>query len=176
LPPTKYTVGSIWGYKKIISKAGYNKFQQPIYNWECVLCDKKGSPATGTAIARNPRSICCPPKLDEKSNYKGYKEIRGSKISSIKSRASARGLEYSVDSEYLWKIWEEQGGKCAYTGNVLKHNLNASLDRVDSTKGYVEGNLQWVDKKINRMKLNLPHEEFLEICNQIIVYSKKERG
>jgi hypothetical protein len=46
----------------------------------------------------------------------------------------------------------------------------ASLDRIDSTKGYIEGNLQWVHRDINKLKKNLPDDRFVEICRAVASY------
>lgn len=44
----------------------------------------------------------------------------------------------------------------------VRRELPLSLDRVDSSKGYIRGNIQWVTKRINWMKGDLSMEEFLE--------------
>jgi len=43
----------------------------------------------------------------------------------------------------------------------------ASLDRIDNNKGYIEGNVQWVIKKINYMKNTLSEKNFINLCNKI---------
>lgn len=43
----------------------------------------------------------------------------------------------------------------------------ASLDRIDSTKGYVEENVQWVHKDVNFMKSNLTEQRFKELISKI---------
>ena len=40
----------------------------------------------------------------------------------------------------------------------------ASLDRIDSKKGYTIDNVQWVYKKINMMKQNYDQKEFVNLC------------
>lgn len=45
----------------------------------------------------------------------------------------------------------------------------ASLDRIDSSKGYIEGNVQWVHKYVNVMKWDFSMEEFLDICRKICI-------
>lgn len=40
----------------------------------------------------------------------------------------------------------------------------ASVDRIDSTKGYTPDNVQWVDKRINFMKQHFSQVEFVELC------------
>lgn len=44
----------------------------------------------------------------------------------------------------------------------------ASLDRIDSSQGYIKGNVQWVHKDINKMKFDLSQDRFLELCNIIV--------
>ena len=43
-----------------------------------------------------------------------------------------------------------------------RHNdsKTASLDRIDSSKGYTEDNIQWVHKDVNQMKMDLPEQRF----------------
>lgn len=167
MPEVKYTVGSVWGNKEIVKAAGYNKWKQPVYMWKCLRCGEVYGPRTGTEISRYPYSRCCPRRLDEKKNYKGYKEITGSKMAQYKDGARRRGLEFTVTKEYLWELFELQDRKCAYTGIDLIHGQNASLDRIDSDAGYIEGNVQWVDWTINRMKLNIKHDEFVRLCSLV---------
>jgi hypothetical protein len=40
----------------------------------------------------------------------------------------------------------------------------ASLDRIDSSKGYTIENVQWVHAIINNMKWDMPQSEFLSFC------------
>ena len=50
----------------------------------------------------------------------------------------------------------------------MKVNKNtASLDRIDSSKGYVEGNVQWVHKMINMSKQQYSQEEFIDMCKAV---------
>jgi hypothetical protein len=41
------------------------------------------------------------------------------------------------------------------------------LDRIDSSKGYIVGNVQWVHKHVNVMKNIFSQEMFIFICNQV---------
>jgi hypothetical protein len=47
-----------------------------------------------------------------------------------------------------------------------------SVDRIDSLRGYVEGNVQWVHKKINIMKNVYSQEEFIILCKQVVKHTK----
>lgn len=46
-------------------------------------------------------------------------------------------------------------------------NITASLDRIDSSKGYVEGNVQWVHKDVNYIKQDLEESYFKKLCKLI---------
>ena len=60
--------------------------------------------------------------------------------------------------------------QCALSGLPIKlpdrykQTFTASIDRIDSSKGYVKGNVQWVHKDINMMKRNLNQARFVEFC------------
>lgn len=45
---------------------------------------------------------------------------------------------------------------------------DASLDRIDSTKGYIEGNVRWVNKDYNMLKCDLTDDQLLEMCTTIV--------
>lgn len=79
----------------------------------------------------------------------------------------------------LKKVWEENGGVCAYTKIKLilpigSANPNpeisykmASVDRIDSSKGYEKGNIQYVSRNINYAKGILSHQQMLDFINLI---------
>lgn len=112
-------------------------------------------------------------------NWKGYMEISGYYFSSIKHSAEERNLEFSVTIEYIWDLFLKQDRKCAYTGQTLtfaetlrtKSSQTASLDRIDSSKGYIKDNLQWVHKDINYMKTDISSKDFIENCNKVCKHS-----
>ena len=69
-------------------------------------------------------------------------------------------------------IFQQQDKRCKYTKMELVFEThgkkgNASLDRIDSNKGYIKSNLQWVHKDVNRMKWDISHEGFIKICKLI---------
>ena len=67
-------------------------------------------------------------------------------------------------------IWDAQNGRCAYTGLALIPGANASLDHVvPVAKGGTHDpeNMQWILERINRMKTDMDHDEFLAMCRLI---------
>ena len=41
------------------------------------------------------------------------------------------------------------------------------MDRIDSTKGYIKGNVQWVHKTVNIMKNTFDNTLFINLCKKI---------
>jgi hypothetical protein len=72
------------------------------------------------------------------------------------------------------QLLESQSYKCAYSGKELIPGINASLDhKIPTSRGGTNepSNLQWVDLKINKMKNNYLHEEFLQVISNILSYA-----
>jgi hypothetical protein len=83
---------------------------------------------------------------------------------------------------HLWELLVSQKFKCALSGvDIVSppksaagprvHN-SASLDRIDSSKGYIYGNLQWIHKDINTTKMKMPNDIFINWCHTISNYQK----
>ena len=83
-----------------------------------------------------------------------------------RNRAVKKGIGHNITTEYLLKLLEE----CNYTCPVFKNkfiidskekdrNFKASLDRIDNSKGYIEGNVMWISWKANTMKSNATKKE-----------------
>lgn len=174
MPKVKYVDGLVLGRKQIVRRVGANRYQQPVYIWRCLICGREYGPRTGTDIARNPYSKCCPKRGMEKSNYFGFMDITGEYLAKVKASARARRLAYEVTAQYLWGIWLTQDGQCVYTGRQLTHGLDASLDRIDSRLGYVEGNVQWLHKNVNKIKWEMSEADFLATCCEIVRHCNGE--
>ncbi len=93
-----------------------------------------------------------------------------------KSRAKSKKLPFEIDVEYLEELLEQQENKCFYSGIEMGigrlAKYSASIDRIDSTKGYVKGNVAFVIAAVNTMKSDLSEKEFLSIVKAI--YKKQK--
>ncbi len=77
-----------------------------------------------------------------------------------------------IDHDYIIELYYKQDGKCALSGAKLTHLSsnklpafnknpnNISIDRKDTTKGYINGNIQLVCKRVNLMKHTLTDRQF----------------
>lgn len=76
-------------------------------------------------------------------------------------------------------LWNEQDGKCFYTGEQLIPGNNASLDhQMPVSRGgkNIKENLKWVSLQVNIIKATKTHEEFIDFCKQIIKYNNIKLG
>jgi hypothetical protein len=144
----------------------------------------KASYKNGNTCIRNTCKECL--KTQKKQYYKkqvendlGLSSNRSAEawITKIIYKASKRNKLFEIDKEYVLNIYKKQNGKCALSGQILtfhKNNLssNISIDRIDSSKGYVIGNIQLVCTHVNIMKWDKSTEELLSWCEKIILNTK----
>ena len=114
-------------------------------------------------------------------NAKMYGELHHTYFYILKDRAKRKNLDFNISGEYIWELFLSQKRKCAISGLTLflpktwgpktKTQMTASLDRIDSSQGYIIGNVQWIHKKINIMKMDMSNEEFITICREINDYN-----
>ena len=104
--------------------------------------------------------------------WRGVGELSKTYYNAIVNGAKARKIGFYLDMNYMWRLFEQQGRRCSLSGESLSMTRSrkpgtASLDRIDSSKDYIEGNVQWLHKDVNLMKQNLPDQYFVEMCKSI---------
>ena len=103
-------------------------------------------------------------------------------------RAANRGdasQKIEVDLDYVYDVGASQDFLCALTGVELEFtrggqqwlgkwcNPNScTIDRIDSTKGYVEGNIQLITWKANCLKQHMNNDDFIEFCKEVAHWNK----
>jgi len=105
-------------------------------------------------------------------------------IQRYKAGAHKRKKEWAVEPQYLYELYEQQNRLCAISGMLIEFSekgvgtvgakdiSTASLDRIDSSKGYIVGNVQWVHKIINIMKMDLPERDFFRMVKEIYEHKR----
>lgn len=120
------------------------------------------------------------------SNWNGCGELTGSQWSLIINNARNREIPVNITIQDAWNLFLKQNRKCALTGIDLtfspsynrdlkfskREATTASLDRIDSSKGYEKGNIQWVHKDINLMKRTLSESSFISLCRAVVEYKR----
>lgn len=112
--------------------------------------------------------------------WTGYKGLSGSswcrlERNAFKSvRSKRKDMPFDITKEYVWELYEKQSRKCALSGVDIildvgskTRNQTASLDRIDSSQGYIQGNVQWVHKDINSIKRDFEQDKFISLCKLV---------
>lgn len=77
------------------------------------------------------------------------------------------------------ELLEKQHGKCALSGVELTCILskgfvcktNASIDRIDPKGPYVVGNVQLVCVALNKLRIDMSIDEFINWCKKVADYA-----
>jgi hypothetical protein len=97
-------------------------------------------------------------------------EISMTYWNSLIAAAKRRGKGFDITIEYANAIFT---GYCALSGEPIVLGANASLDRIDSSKGYYEGNVQWVSVAINKLKSDFDEAWFIELCRRVAKHNDR---
>lgn len=169
---SKDLTGQTFSKLKVIERY-YDKGDRCIH-WLCECeCGGTSTPTTANLTKGLATSCGCMrhQKTDQSKCWKGCGKVNGRYWCIIKSNASKRKINFDLTIEHASQLFIDQKEKCALTGWGIcfsKGSLQtASLDRIDSSKGYEEGNVQWVHKKVNLAKNTMSQEFFIDLCNSV---------
>ena len=96
------------------------------------------------------------------------------KLLNIYQSAMDRKLEFNLSFESVKTLLKFQ--TCYYTGRKFDNDgpYSRSIDRIDSSKGYIEGNVVSCTVDINGKKSNLSDDEIELLYHKIVLHKKKE--
>lgn len=118
--------------------------------------------------------------LDEFSPFRWH-------LRNARQRAKKKQQELTITLKDLKSQWDKQKGVCPYTGwklknpatvtqadgsskNIRKMDLTpdrASLDRIDSNKGYIPGNIEFVSVMAQFGKRRWMKRQFIDFCHAV---------
>lgn len=92
--------------------------------------------------------------------------------------------ETILNVDYLYEVYQSQGGRCVYTGVPLvavsrmlrqkkkrsRENNFISIDRIDSSKPYQKGNIQFVTFLFNKMKQDNSNKQLFDILKSVKMF------
>ncbi len=163
-PKNQNLEGCVFGKLTVIRKAPEHSTKLGI-KWEC-KCDCGNTTFASTANLNCSQQWHCGcvkrPSGENHSHWTGFGEISGAYWGNVIRGAKIREISFGITIEYANQILLDQKGICAVSGvPISREAKTASLDRIDSSKGYEVGNVQWLHNEVNVMKLDLSMSEFL---------------
>lgn len=135
-------------------------------------CGKEKTVLGTHLLQRNTKDCGCVKREGPPRNWKGYKGVPLTYFSSLmrgaKGGKGRKPIDFNVSIEFIGDLLESQSNKCALSGLPINYRAKTiSLDRIDSSKGYIEGNVQWVHKDINMMKRHYEEAYFKYLCKLV---------
>lgn len=166
----KNLTGKTFGHLYVVGVAEVSRNGHYRYHVRCDCGNEKT--VFGTHLIQGNTTHCgC---LSRKPrNWQGSGTVSLTYFSSVKRGAEGgkgkKPLTFDVTIDYVANLLDKkQNGKCALTGlDISIKDKTASLDRIDSSKGYIEGNLQWLHKDVNMMKRHYSQEYFTYLCKRV---------
>lgn len=96
------------------------------------------------------------------------------------ARASSHknGLSIDIDIEYVRKLWDDAGGRCAISGEPFSLEFSEkfnranpyrpSLDRINPNRGYVKGNVRLVLWALNAGIADFGLEIYMKVAQAVL--------
>lgn len=171
-------IGMEHGQLRVISR--HSSIKKAVrWNVVCLLCSKQYVARTDT-IKKNTFgcSECArlnAPKGNASIYWRGGKYISAIFLSNVVRGARKRNIDCDISIDDLDNLWEKQQGRCAYTNRKLSiatDGCTASLDRIDSSKGYYIGNVQYLHKDVNVSKWAMKEETFFQMVKEICQFKE----
>ena len=123
------------------------------------------------------KRTCRPCSLAKQASYKSNSPENYLASRLGRQNKAVSKVEVKITKTDLRELWERQKGKCAVTGLHMTYRpkamrestgLNASVDRIDSSDIYRQGNVRLVCSRVNIMKGAAEDTDLLWWCKQII--------
>lgn len=177
----KSLCGHVFGSWTVLEKVPCPSGKRTSAHYRCRCICGHESVVSGGALKQGQTKQClkCYHKNKRGQHRTGHMEIPGKFFSSARNNAvrrRGRSLEFSVTIEDLWSQFTKQGRRCAlsgvelFFGNTIELGT-ASLDRIDSSKGYTVDNIQFLHKEVNIMKQDMLDEQLLQWV--VTIYKNK---
>lgn len=165
--------------KEFEKSAGEHKRQLKIGKGKRFFCNMECSKEVFSREIKphpNPQNLVADNRRDEFTPFRWF-------VLRAKPRDKKKNRECNITVEYLSKLWEEQKGICPFTGWKLnlpydtkyvwreKSIANASLDRIDGSLGYIEGNVRFVSIMANLARGIYKDEQVIAFCKAVTAHA-----
>lgn len=174
-PSCKITVAKRAKRERAAEMHGYRRRLGEIYYpRQCINCSDQFKPKT----ARDRHCHLCK-----------QKKVRWTEdpVAALLRSARSRSLACDLTREWFERVWKEQAGRCALTGEPMRRERSpraaslgtdgrkVSIDRLDGRKGYVQGNCRLVCVVANLMRHQLSDSDLLAWCQLVVGHLGRDR-
>lgn len=184
--------GQRFGLLTVKSLSNVDDKYNVIWNCKCECGTEKLIKSTHLKNGNTKSCGCYKNKFTSNRMYSGGKYLTGEEFSNIRQNASVRNINFNITIQDIEEIYEEQDKKCSLTGVDLVFNTtavngdqtkignkriingNASVDRINSNKGYEKNNIEILHKDINKAKWSKSKEEFIKLCCDVADYARNK--
>ena len=129
--------------------------------------EKKGTSCFSCRSVANNISRTGTKTKEKNPAWKGFGCVPGKVFSKLKRDAERRNLPFEITIEDIYNQYNKQRECCAFSGFHIFFGVDASVDRIDSSKGYTLDNIQIVHKDLNMMKRAMPDIDFIWWCKAV---------
>jgi len=178
---TKYSdkiqIGEVYGSWVVLGEVFMNRYAK--VQCRCKCGRESDVDSYNLLVGKTKSCITCfnSERGGEKNNsWKGHKDIPASWFTRFRNYAKKKGNCFEITLEDIWDLFEQQNRKCILSGVFIDFKrtgagnyalYTASIDRIDSNKGYTKDNVQLVHKDVNIMKNAFDQDYFISVCKMI---------
>lgn len=120
----------------------------------------------------NPQNLIADNRRDEHTPFRWF-------VARGRDRSKTHTYGCDITVEYLKELWEQQKGICPFTGWLLtlpedtgncfieSSPSNASIDRIDNSIGYMQGNVRFVAVMANLARQRFTDEQLINFCKAV---------
>lgn len=163
----------------------YYRYHMPIDGLKEIVCKGCGVKFTPKTRKQIFCTKACGTKWRNRNVYKHRYSVEHTSScprNYINALLSQKNRRKNLSIDYVMGIYESQEGKCALSGELMTYvrgqgnvPTNISIDRIDSSRGYVEGNIQLVCRAVNMIKNEWSQEDLISFCRKIIEVDEQKR-
>ena len=120
---------------------------------------------------QDPKYVLHRNEMDKKRKHSNVKTLKKSLLASAKNRAQKKNLDFNItiDDFEIPDMCPLLNIKLSVNTDIAKDN-SYSLDRINSTKGYIKGNVWVISRRANALKGNASLEELEFLVSNLKKY------
>jgi hypothetical protein len=126
--------------------------------------------------AENPDKVRAAIKRWQDRSKTDYRIWASMTVGRLRAR---KRLFAGLTADHLAEVFEDQEGKCALTGILLKRRVGrhdplcASVDRIDNNHGYRNGNVRVIAWCVNSFRMSMTDDEMLDIAEILLRHNMR---